>query len=217
MEYCIYKITNTENNKVYIGQTYRPKTRYYEHNNYEENRHLRSAFEKYGKEYFTWEILYEGLSKEQADVEEERLISEYNSTNDKFGYNIQTGGAHGKHNEESRRRMSEAHIGIHPTKETCEKKRKSMIGKNAGEKNGMYGTHWSEERMKKHLERMSGKNNPFWEKGIAVSQYDKDGDFIAHFPCIKSAQRATGIRHIHEVVKGQRKSAGGYLWKAEVV
>lgn len=59
----IYKITNLTNNKSYIGQTTNWKRRFQEHRNkgygQEENKILYRAFEKYGINNFTFEVLEE--------------------------------------------------------------------------------------------------------------------------------------------------------------
>ena len=46
-----------------------------------------------------------------------------------------------------------------------------------------------------------------------VKQIDKSGNVIKVFASCWEAEKATGIRHIHEVRMGQRQSAGGYAWK----
>ena len=49
----IYKIQNLINNKVYIGQSVNIKSRWHSENNRKcHNRHLKSAFKKYGIENF---------------------------------------------------------------------------------------------------------------------------------------------------------------------
>ena len=56
----IYKITNTVNGKVYIGQSIHLRRRIKIHQtvNSEHNKHLKRAFKKYGLEKFTFEIIY---------------------------------------------------------------------------------------------------------------------------------------------------------------
>ena len=46
-----------------------------------------------------------------------------------------------------------------------------------------------------------------------VAQYDTNGTLIALFPSIQEAQRQTGIKDICAVLKGRRKTKGGYVWK----
>lgn len=50
---------------------------------------------------------------------------------------------------------------------------------------------------------------------VKVSQYSKDGSFIASYSSIIEAERVTGVHNpnITKVLKGKRKSAGGFIWK----
>ena len=50
---------------------------------------------------------------------------------------------------------------------------------------------------------------------VKVSQYSKDGKFIASFDSIIEAERTTGVHNpnITKVLKGKRNSAGGFIWK----
>lgn len=47
----------------------------------------------------------------------------------------------------------------------------------------------------------------------AVCQYTIDGKLVQSFASIKAATLATGIDHIGKVIKGQYKTAGGYIWR----
>lgn len=48
-----------------------------------------------------------------------------------------------------------------------------------------------------------------------VLQLDQNGEIIAEFRGVKEAMRLTGINRncIREVIRGNRKTAGGYVWK----
>lgn len=50
---------------------------------------------------------------------------------------------------------------------------------------------------------------------VSVSQYSKDGELIASYKSIIEAERATGTcnPNITKVLKGKRKTAGGFIWK----
>ena len=54
-------------------------------------------------------------------------------------------------------------------------------------------------------------------KKIPVIQLDSNSMKIDRYESIGEASRVTGIqrRNIEKVIKGQRKTAGGYQWKQE--
>lgn len=93
----VYLITNNINQKKYVGITNNYKKRWGNECSYptkEENRQIiQEAIHKYGKENFTFEILYSGLTIEEACKKEKELICFYNSlTKNNGGYNVDEGG-----------------------------------------------------------------------------------------------------------------------------
>lgn len=46
-----------------------------------------------------------------------------------------------------------------------------------------------------------------------VEQYSKDGTFIKEYRSVKDAIKETGILHVSCACRGNRKTAGGYIWK----
>lgn len=93
----IYKIENLINHKVYIGQSKDINTRWNRHRTNEHNIHLKRAFEKYGIENFSFEILIETYDLDYWEI---FLIQIYHATDDRFGYNLTIGGnvLRGKYN-----------------------------------------------------------------------------------------------------------------------
>lgn len=51
------------------------------------------------------------------------------------------------------------------------------------------------------------------ESNKPVLQYSLQGIFIQEYSSCAEATRQTKIKHVHDVAKGTRKSAGGYIWK----
>lgn len=88
----IYKIENIVNHKVYIGQSRHILNRLKAHLRKEENPYLRSAFQKYGLDNFSFEVI-----KETWDMNywEMFLICIYKSQDNDYGYNILPGGEGG--------------------------------------------------------------------------------------------------------------------------
>lgn len=78
--------------------------------------------------------------------------------------------------------------------------RKHFSESKMGNKNGMFGTR--------------GEKSPSHKP---VLQYDMDGNFIKKYHGIAEAQRETGVqfKNISKVCKGERRHAGGYIWKYE--
>jgi hypothetical protein len=132
----IYKIVNTINQKMYIGSAFNIRKRWKAHRNRlrknkHANRHLQAAFNKYGDNVFSWEIL-EFIPKNQdlkqlsrALIKREQdWITHLNTHNREKGYNLSptAGTMLGvKHTEESRKHMSEAHLGNKQSPETRRK------------------------------------------------------------------------------------------------
>lgn len=91
----IYKIVNLVNGKVYVGQTKeRFQRRYWLHqwklrNGSHDNSYLQRAWDKYGEENFSFEII-EILSKEEIDEREKYWIAYHRETTG--CYSIQDGG-----------------------------------------------------------------------------------------------------------------------------
>lgn len=93
MKKYIYKITNLINQKAYIGQTTDYKRRFTEHKakgyGWEDNKILYYAFDKYGINNFSFEVLEE---TENYD-EREKYWIEYYNTMKPNGYNMIEGGS----------------------------------------------------------------------------------------------------------------------------
>lgn len=102
----IYKITNNVNNKSYIGLTKRnPKERWWEHCKPSRSKvsALTCAINKYGKENFTFKIIYETNNPNLM----ERYFIKLNNTISPNGYNLTFGGENPIFTEEECKRRSE--------------------------------------------------------------------------------------------------------------
>lgn len=129
--YTVYIHTNLVNGKKYVGITScKPEVRWKKGYGYSEKLPIGRAFRKYGWDAFSHEIVYEGLTELEAKEIEIRLISELNTQDPKFGYNICSGG--------------DGVTGWHPTEETKKKISDAMKGRS-GSKNSNFGHKWSDE------------------------------------------------------------------------
>lgn len=91
-EFVVYKHT-TPSNKVYIGITSQScQKRWIHGDGYTGNTYFYRAIQHYGWENIKHEILFEHLSEKEAKNIEMRLIKEYNSTSNQYGYNKTEGG-----------------------------------------------------------------------------------------------------------------------------
>lgn len=129
MTCTIYKITNSINTKIYIGQTWDMlSTRFSAHLSPSSRgcSKLYRAFEKYGRENFKIEEICQVDNQEDANSLESFLIQSRDTI--KNGYNLRSGGSHGKHSEESKIKMSKSKKGIKPSKETLVKLSKARMG-----------------------------------------------------------------------------------------
>lgn len=92
--YKVYKHT-CPNGKVYIGMTKcNPLERWGNGFGYESQTYFWRAIVKYGWINIKHEVLYENLSKQEAEEMEIKLIKEYNSQDINYGYNIDLGCQH---------------------------------------------------------------------------------------------------------------------------
>ena len=88
----IYKITNHADGKSYIGQSKNLSRRKYGHfssldKNKHPNRFVQRAYNKYGKDNFTFSVLII-CDEDNLDMYEESIISAYKTNDKRFGYNL---------------------------------------------------------------------------------------------------------------------------------
>lgn len=239
----IYCIQNIVNNKVYIGKAKNIYTRMKQHvynldkKSKDENRHLISAWHKYGDWNFKCFIVEKLESDEQLLKDRELYwIREYKSINRQFGYNL--------------RLDSETKMIVH--EET--KKLKSIISK--GKNNPNYGHKWSEEKKKKmsDLRKQQYKDgickvnleaskkgveirNKIWiehpelkdkmrEKvrkattKFQIYQYDKQDNLITIWDCVHDiiiANPTYKQHNIYAVCSGEKPTMYGYKWKKVLI
>lgn len=138
MDSGIYIIRNTRNGKVYIGQSRRISNREYCHFHSLEkgkhhNKHLQRAYNTYGADAFTFEIL-EYCDIEHLDEREKYWIKQYDAVDKDHGYNNEYGGNVGKEVSESvreaKRGANNPNYGKKTSAETKAKMRQSTIGTN---------------------------------------------------------------------------------------
>ncbi len=124
----------TPSGKKYIGLTgQKPEKRWLKGLGYRGQSYFYNAIEKYGWDNIKHEVLFEGLTREEACSKEIELIAKYDTTNRKKGYNQTYGGDHQQFTEDALKRMAmsqKKRFKEHPvTQETIEKIRKASKGR----------------------------------------------------------------------------------------
>ena len=175
MDNCFYIYQHIcPNGKVYIGQTGRlPEDRWCNGNGYRGSTIFYNAIKKYGWNNIKHIVLFENLSKEDADRIEIELIKKYQEQG--ICYNIREGGNgdiphrfnNRKTSEETKRKQSLAHMGRKLSEEHKAKIRESCKGINLGRR------HSIETRLKiGNRPYPCGKDNHMFGKHIL--DYQKD-------------------------------------------
>ncbi len=152
----IYKITNTANNKVYIGQTVQknPKMRWYAHladARRGKKSYLYDSIRKYGQELFVWEIIDTAKSINDLNTKEDYWLNYYRNQG-VVVFNNREAGGNKTHSQESIEKMKAAQKLRHATTNVGGWKRRDggpMKGK-AHPKKGKISKKWSEEMKAAH-------------------------------------------------------------------
>lgn len=159
----VYKITNTTNNKSYIGQSVNIEKRwsYYRHGS-KDHTPILFAIRKYGLDNFTFEIIEE-CDREMLNEREIYWIKEANTISPK-GYNLSTGGRKTTWMyTPSRATLEKRSKALKGQKRTDETKRKMSIAQK--------GRTFSEDHREKL--RLAHLGQIPWNKGIPTSETAK--------------------------------------------
>jgi len=217
----IYKIECLGNGKVYIGLSINIEKRWTRHkrelkSNQHKNEYIQRAWNKYGQETFTFEILEE-CKKDELSKREIELIEKYNSYHN--GFNMTLGGEGGlsgyKRSKESIEKGRLKIIGRKSSIETRNKISKSRIGKYKGIENNFYGRHHSEETKEKIRNSQTprcGKDN---HNSIEVYQFDVNTlKILKKFESIRMAEKEICRKNgVQDCIEGEQKTCGGYYWQ----
>lgn len=202
MKGIIYKWTNRENNKCYIGKTNNEQRRIKEHlYDRRYNSAFHNALDKYGADVFDYEVLFSCSTDniERFNVilntMERFFIRKYKADNKLYGYNLTSGGdgASGAvRSEEFKKNLSEKRLGAN---------------------NPMYGKKWSENQ-REQLTKCKIGHKPYNNK--AIVQLTLDGDFVAEWEsALKAATELFTYNTRSNITKACREGrvCKGFLWK----
>lgn len=226
--YFVYKHTSPTG-KIYIGITCQePEKRWSNGNGYAGNDYFVKAIRKYGWDNFKHEILFSGLTKEEACQKEIELIAKYKSNQREFGYNISARGdcpakgVHWTYTDEQRKRRSGKNHHMYG-KRLTDKQREHLRELNSGENHPQYGTHRSEETKRKISSRQKGKTitkecrekiskslqghiPPNRRKVVCV----ETGEI---FGSISAAQKKIVVSCLWKALQDRSRTAGGFHWE----
>ena len=160
----IYKITNTINGKVYIGQTVNNvQQRWKEH--CKPSRASVSvislAIQKYGKDSFVFEVIDTADSLEELNVKEQTYITSFSCVSPN-GYNLNSGGNNYVDSEETRKKKGNARKLWTLTEESKKKMSAAKSGKPVTDR-AKY-----EQKLGKHLKSLYADTG----KGVRYSARD---------------------------------------------
>jgi group I intron endonuclease len=132
--YSIYKVTNTINNKVYIGFDCNWPNRYYSHKyRSQQNNNIKfyNSIRKHGWNNFSWEVIYQSKDGQHTLNEMESFfIKEYNSFYQGLNSTIGGEGTLGRPTTQStKNKISESLKGKSKSKEHVQKMSETRKGK----------------------------------------------------------------------------------------
>ena len=208
--YSLYIHTNKISNKKYIGITNQiPASKRWKNGfGYKKSPRFFNAIVKYGWNNFYHQIIYENLTKEEAETLEKEYIKKYDTTNEQYGYNMQKGGGITNLSELTKYKIKVANTGKKHSLQTRKKMSLSHIGKQK-----CLGYKHNETTRQKHRNLFLGKRNI---RAKAVNQYDLDGNFIRHYDYMEQIKEYININstsHISQCCNGKRNKCHGYIWK----
>lgn len=188
----IYKIENIQNGKFYIGSAVTLNIRKNKHfNELKKNTHyntyLQNSYNKYGLEAFEFLILEE-CNKEQLIEREQYYIDTL-----KPAYNICP--------------IAYSTLGRIPTIETKLKMSKSQTGRKHSEKSKL---KMSLNKKGIKLSQINIINRSISQRK-PILQFDKNMNLIQEFDSVSKVLDT--YKNVSHVLKGNRKTCGGYIWK----
>ena len=223
--YSVYK-HEAPNGKVYIGITKQePHKRWLNGKGYQKQQHFFNAILKYGWGNIKHEVLFSGLTKEEAEAKEIELIAKYKSNQRVYGYNRENGGHVNKVSDETRKLLSDINKGKHHTEKTCKRLkeleterwkdpeyRKNQVEKRLEKTPWNKGKPPSLETRQKQREAKLGKyvGSKHWNSKKVIN-LDTGKIYESIGLAAKDLNKVNGSK-IVLVCKGKRKIAYGYRW-----
>lgn len=213
--YYVYCHTLISDGRKYIGITKQSlNNRWRNGLGYKGSTHFSNAISKYGWNSFSHEILRICKTKEEAYKYEKEYISVFNTTDDRRGFNLQSGGESPKQHWSTNKKVSESRKGYKYTGKALEimqEHAKEMSKNNKGKPRPEEVKHKISEAHKgmKYGEETKQKLRDTFSTPVLCVELNKT------FSSMTSAAEEFGLSKcaISAVIKGRNKTAAGYHWK----
>jgi group I intron endonuclease len=219
--YCVYFYLREDKTPYYVGMGGKQRP-------FAKHAHRQDKVDFKPKNTDLILIVHENLSQQEAFDLEIYYIKQYGKKcSGGILINLTEGGEGAKHNEETRKKLSQIKTGLKASEDTKRKMSETRKGKKmppgTGQKGALTrlsnGTNKHTEETKKKLSEIlkgvfAGSKNP---AARAIQAFDKNGNFIAEYNTAREAAKDLNIgecwKHIPAVCKGQRKHTCGYVFK----
>ena len=228
--YKVYIYINKINGKKYVGQTGNSLELRAGKNGYGYKKciHFYNAIQKYGWENFEPYIIYDNLTKDEADKFEIQLISLLKTMDENYGYNITSGGSHTinpslkvpvvqfdlefnyiDRYDSMREAALQTGADASHIKRVCVHEYAQTNGFiwlfEADYNSGNYDKEYILSLINKEFKHPNSR---------PVVQCDLDMNFITQYKNISEASKKSGIRRsgINDNCTGRLKTCGGFIW-----
>jgi group I intron endonuclease len=213
MRNFIYKVTNTKNDKIYIGATTKSledrKKDHLKKSKKGKSYVFQNAIATYGADAFKWEKVDFATTTDELAKKEKEYILEYNSKED--GYNLSAGGDVQKSvyqynistgvlvNKYSNLTDASATVGLNKQDLST-----VCLSVNKASK----GFYWTYDYVEKFIPQKDKRRK-------VVYQYTIQGEFIKEFKSVSEASKETGCNKtgVAKVCRQERQQCGNYIWK----
>jgi group I intron endonuclease len=212
MRNFIYKVTNTKNDKIYIGATTKSledrKKDHLKKSKKGKSYVFQNAIATYGADAFKWEKVDFATTTDELAKKEKEYILEYNSKEE--GYNSDSGGGIQKTVYQyavKDGQLINSYDCLENAGSAVGADKRSISSAALGVNKTCNGFVWSYSS----TFPTDFKDN----RRKVVQQFSLEGEFINEFKSVSEASKLTDCNKtsIAKTCRGERKSCGGYLWR----
>lgn len=219
----IYSVKNKINGKIYIGQTIRNDiNERWKYHKYEDKRYigliLYNAYKKYGHNNFEYKIICICFNEDTNKYEQE-YIKKYNSIYPN-GYNLLEGGSNKKHNEYTKKLLSDKLKGInHPNYGKKLSENHVLNIKKANKKNKLIDITVNKQKnlsdktkfkIKEKISEYVKSNSTFY-----IKKYDLNKNLIGTYYSYTQASNEGDINrtYLKKILNSDNKIGKGFIWE----